>query len=65
MAAPFCTFVSSGTCGTDLESLMTIASLCVQSAPYYLLPPAQAHRDRLCVHPSGLQVVQLGDSSFY
>lgn len=44
---------------------LRIPSHTTQSTPHYLLPPVQAHSDCLCVHPPGLQVVQLGDPSFY
>ncbi len=49
---------------------LTVVSLCcvsclLQFAPHHLLPAAQAYSRCVCLHPPGLQVVQLGDSRVY
>lgn len=38
-----------------------VSSPLLQLAPHHLLPAVQAHGRRMRLHPSGLQVVQLGD----
>ncbi|XP_028291391.1 cyclin-T2-like isoform X3 [Gouania willdenowi] len=59
-----------------LEHVIKVAHACLNPqespldtksnpTPHYLLPPVQAHGDRLRLHPPGLQMVQLGDPSLH
>lgn len=47
------------------HTLLPCLHACKQSTPYHVLPPVQAHGDRLCMYPPGVQVVQLGDPRFH
>lgn len=45
--------------------MFSVLLFLLQSAPDYLLSAAQTHSGGMCLHSSGLQVVQLGDSGLF